>query len=176
MPIYSQMIIGTMSKKQLTARRLRELFTYDAETKIWRWRHARSWRGGSIAANSIASPNNAVLRLDGRCYSKTTLAHFYRAPDETIVTILGRHRQFSGGLIKFRQDAREAAEDEPDPTPKPVKPRLKASPTTIAERLRALRVPETNIARHIQGMRQVAQARKQPRSTHTEQEEEHDYV
>ena len=163
-----------MSKEQLTARRLRELLRYDAKTQIWRWRTARPGRNGRpIAANEIAAPNSHGIQLDGRMYAKSTLVRYYDAADETLVTVVRKCGH--GGGIKFRQDNREAAEDEPAPVPKPRKPILKASPRAVAERLRTLRVPEHMIARHVEGLRQAADASQHRRSsTHTEQDEDHD--
>ena len=154
-----------MSTQTLTAARLRELLTYDARRDIWRWK----------TGNTIAAPNSRGIQLDGRYYAKTTLARFHKSPDQTPVITRARHGdggETAGRLIRFRHDTREADEHEPEPTPKPSKPSLKANPRAIAERLRALRVPEHAIARHLVGMRQAVEARQQiRRSNHTEQEE-----
>ena len=58
-----------MADADITAQRLRELFTYEPETGLLRWRVKRSWNVevGSVAG-SINSDGYRVLRFDGRIY------------------------------------------------------------------------------------------------------------
>ena len=64
--------------RNLTAKRLREVLTYDGI--VFRWRHARRGR----RANQIAALTNPDIVIDYSLYPKRLLVKLYELPDESL--------------------------------------------------------------------------------------------